>query len=78
MLQIYISGVLRFFRRMFQVFYLDVAYVVMAMHACFKPMLSISDVSDVCFKYFIWMLHMLLWLCTHVSSICFKCFKRFK
>jgi hypothetical protein len=26
-------------------------------------------VSDVCFKYFIWMLHMLLWLYMHVSNV---------
>jgi hypothetical protein len=30
---------------------------------------SASVVSDVCFKYFIWMLHMLLWLYTHVSNV---------
>jgi hypothetical protein len=27
---------------------------------------------------FIWMLHMLFWLYTHVSSVCFKCFIFFK
>jgi hypothetical protein len=36
---------------------------------------SVSGVLDVCFKCFIWMLHMLLCLYTYVSSICFECFR---
>jgi hypothetical protein len=39
---------------------------------------SVSCVSDVCFKCFIWILHMLQWLYTHVLSICFKCFICFR
>jgi hypothetical protein len=42
---------------------------------------SVSDVSDLCCNCFIWMLqkwiwilHMLLWLYTHISRACFKCF----
>jgi hypothetical protein len=38
----------------------------------------VSSVSDVCFKCFICMFHILLWLYTYVSSICFKCFSRFR
>jgi hypothetical protein len=36
---------------------------------------SIVGVSDVCFKCFIWMLHILLWLYTYVCSVCFKYFR---
>jgi hypothetical protein len=32
----------------------------------------------VCFKYFIWMLHMLLWLYTYISNVCFKCSDAFR
>jgi hypothetical protein len=39
---------------------------------------SVSYISNVCFKCFIWMLHMLLWLYTYVLSICFECFKCFR
>jgi hypothetical protein len=42
------------FNRMLQVFYLDVAYVALAIHVCCKRMfVKISFVSDVhCSKYF--------------------------
>jgi hypothetical protein len=36
---------------------------------------SISGVSDVCFKCFMWILHMSLWLYTYVLSVCFECFR---
>ena len=42
---------------------------------CKRTFLSVLGVSDACFKCFIWVLHMLLWLYTHVSSVCFRCFK---
>ena len=42
------------FRRMFEVFHLDVAFVAMAIHACFKHMFQMF--SDLCCKCFIWML----------------------
>jgi hypothetical protein len=73
------------FRRMFQVFHLDVAYVVMAIHAC----------SSVCFKYFrcfqIYVASVSSGRCkvdldvayitlvnTHVLRACFKCFIYFR
>jgi hypothetical protein len=37
-----------------------------------------SDVSEVCCKRFISMLHMLQWLYTYVSSKCSKYFIRFR
>ena len=40
--------------------------------------LNISAVSNVCYKGFIWMLHMLQWLYTYVATICFKCFTYFR
>jgi hypothetical protein len=33
----------------------------------------ISSVSDVCYKYFIWILNMFH---TYVASVCFSCFRR--
>jgi hypothetical protein len=36
---------------------------------------SVSVVLYICFKCFIWMLHMLLWLHTHDLSVCVKCFR---
>jgi len=50
--------------------------------AVFKVFLG---VSNVCFKYFIWVFQMLQWLYTHVArvymfhvaSVCFKCFSYF-
>jgi hypothetical protein len=65
---------------MFQVFYVDVAKVDLGccVHMLQAYVSSVLNVSDICFKWFIWMLHMLLWLYTHVLRVCFKCFKRFK
>jgi hypothetical protein len=41
---------------MFQVFYLDVAYVAVVIHVCCKCMFQIFlVVSNVCYKYFIWL-----------------------
>jgi hypothetical protein len=38
---------------------LDVAYVTMATHACFKSMFQVFHLfPDVCYKCFIWMLQM--------------------
>ena len=48
---------------MLQVFYLDIAYVALAIH--------------VCCKCFIWMLHMLQCPYTYVASVCCKCFINF-
>jgi hypothetical protein len=39
---------------------------------------TVLGVSKVVFKYFIWMLHILQWLYTHVASISFKCFSYFR
>jgi hypothetical protein len=53
-----------FFRLMLQVFHLDVAYVSMAIHTCFKSMFQVFYLFlDVCYKCFIWMLDILKWLC---------------
>jgi hypothetical protein len=70
------------FRLMFQVFHLDVTKV--DLQCCIRcndnvRMLqayvsSGSNVSVICFKCFIRMLHMLLWLYPYVSSVYFKCF----
>jgi hypothetical protein len=49
----------------------------MTIYACYSPMF-VSGVSDVCFKCFIWMLHMLLWLHMYISSVCFECFRCFR
>jgi hypothetical protein len=46
MLQAYVSSVFSCFKRMFQVFYLDMAYILQWLHTCF------SGVSDVCCKCF--------------------------
>jgi hypothetical protein len=42
---------------MLQVFYLDVVYVAMAIHAYVQE--HVSYILDICCKCFIWMLHML-------------------
>jgi hypothetical protein len=60
MLQVYVSNVLAVFKRMLQVIYLGVAYVVLAIHVHCKCMFSnVSDVANICDKCFIWTLHML-------------------
>jgi hypothetical protein len=75
----------RRFRFMFQMFHLDIAKVDLRCCICCNDNICmlqayVSSVSDVCFKCFIWMLHTLLWLYTHVSSVsyvsnlCCKCF----
>jgi hypothetical protein len=49
--EVYVSNILAVFRSMLQVFYLDFAYVVVAIHICCKRMFSdISSVSDVCYS----------------------------
>jgi hypothetical protein len=49
MFEVYILNILVVFRSILQVFYLDFAYVVVAIHICCKRMFSyISSVSDVC------------------------------
>ena len=69
-----------YFKRMLQGFYLDVAYVAMAIHVCCKCIFqmfqlffgstlqvyvsNVSVISDICCKYFIWMSHMLR--CLHI------------
>jgi hypothetical protein len=70
MLQAYIFTC---FIHMLKVFYLDVAYILQWLHTCFQVFLgvckcvfqtyviSVSAVSDICYKCFIWMLHMLQW-----------------
>jgi hypothetical protein len=64
-----------------QVFYLDVTYVVIAIYILMLQayVSSISGVSDVCFKCFIWMLQKYIWILhnMHVASVCFKCFRYF-
>jgi hypothetical protein len=54
MLQVYILNVLVVFKSMVQVFYLNVAYVTVAMHICCKRMFSnIASVPDIyCNKCF--------------------------
>jgi hypothetical protein len=64
---------------MLQVFYLDVAYVVLAVHVCCKYMFQIFYfVSNVCCKYFIWILYLLQKYVVNVLLIsdvcCNKCF----
>jgi hypothetical protein len=45
------------FRRIFQVFHLDVAYITMVVHACFKRVFQMFQMFlDLCCKCFIWML----------------------
>jgi hypothetical protein len=39
---------------------------------------SVSDISNVYFKCFVWLLHILLWLYTYVSSVCFEYFRCFR
>jgi hypothetical protein len=63
---------------MFQVFHLDVVKVDMRCFICCKPMFQVFLCLDVCFKYIIWKLHILLWLYMHVSRVCFKCFRYFR
>jgi hypothetical protein len=47
----------RCFRRIFQMFHLDVAYITMAIHACFKRVFQMFQMfSDLCCKCFIWIL----------------------
>ena len=67
---------------MFQLFCLDFAKVDLGCCICCNDNIRmlqayVSSVLGV-FKCFIWMLHMLLWLYTHVSGLCFKCFSCFK
>jgi hypothetical protein len=57
-------------RRMLQVFYLDVAYTCMLL----AYVSSVSGVSYVCCKCFIWMLHMFATVFKCFQSFCFKCF----
>jgi hypothetical protein len=86
-LQVYVLSVSGVFRRMFQVFYLDVAYVVMTLHTYFERVFKVfhmfhtyitSVLSRCCISRF--RCHMLLCLYTHVSSVsyvsdvCCKCF----
>jgi hypothetical protein len=61
MLQAYIFKCFRCFRHKFQVFYLDVAKVDLGVaYTCMlqEYVSSVSDVSYVCCKCFIWMFHM--------------------
>jgi hypothetical protein len=57
MLQVYVpndSKCFSCFRRMLQVFYLDVAYVLVAIHICCKPMFQMFHLFQ---TYFAAMLH---------------------
>jgi hypothetical protein len=63
----HVLSVFSCFKHIFQVFYLDVAYILQWLHMCF------SSVSDVCCKCLIWMLQKYIWFCTccngtHLSS----------
>ena len=78
MLQVCLSGCCICFTHMLQVFYLDVAYVLLWVQVFFASVSSVFfymlqvlhlDVLKVDL-----VLHMLLWLYTHVSDACFKCF----
>jgi hypothetical protein len=66
------------FKHMLQVFYLDIAYVAVAIHVCskcftcFKPMLQVFHLDIV----YVAMLHMFQTYVTSVYSKYFICFKR--
>jgi hypothetical protein len=66
------------FRLMFQVFHLTLANRSGMLHMLQSNVSSVPGVSDVCFKCFIWIFHMLQWLYTHVSSVYFKRFTCFR
>ena len=78
------------FKLMLPIFYLDVACVYLDVvcllsRFCiccngYSRMLqvyvsNIPFVLDVCWKYFIWMLHMFQWLYTYVARVYSKCFR---
>ena len=79
MFQACVSNVSYVFRLMLQIFHLDVAkvdvdvaYVAMAIHACFKTMFQVFHLfSDVYCKYFIWMYVPNV---SSVSDVCCNCF----
>jgi hypothetical protein len=60
----------RCFISMLQVFHVDVAYVAMGIHVCWKCIVpNVSSVSDACCKCFIRMLHMFHTYVASVSSL---------
>jgi hypothetical protein len=63
MLQAYVSSVFSCFKRMFQVFHLDVAYILQWLHMCF------SDVSDICYKCFSYFRRMLQVFYLNVAKV---------
>ena len=74
MFQAYVQSISVVSDTCFKCFHLDVAYIAMAAHACFKYLFScVSDVSNLLQKW-IWMSHMLLWLYKHVSRTCLNYF----
>jgi hypothetical protein len=82
MLQAYVSNVTGVFRRMFQVFHLDVAYVATALPACFKCVFQIFhmfhsyvvSVSSGCPKLDLNVAYVAMLI--HVCFKCFICFRR--
>jgi hypothetical protein len=62
---------------MLQVFHLDVAYIVVAIHVyckCVFQMFQLFHLDVACFHLDV---HMLQWLYTYVASVYFKCFTCF-
>jgi hypothetical protein len=87
MLQAYVSKCFRYFRHMFQVFYIDVAKVsIDVAYTCmlqeyFSSVSGVSYIHCNCFKCFRCFIHMLQVFQTYVSSVfssvsdvCGKCF----
>jgi hypothetical protein len=52
MSEVYVSNMLAVFRSTLQVFYLNFAYVAMAVHICCAYVSNILSVSDVCYSKF--------------------------
>ena len=82
MFQACVSNASDVFRLILQMFHLDIvkvdldiAYVAMAIHTCFKTMFQVFHMfSDVCCKCFIWMLQVYVPNVLSVSDICCNCF----
>jgi len=65
---VYVSNVSVVFKRMLQVFHLNVAYVAVSIHV-------VESVFSKCLSYFIWMLHVFIWM-LHVFHLDVACVAR--
>jgi hypothetical protein len=66
---------LQLFRTYVEVFYLDFAYVALAIHVCWKCMFQMCyAISNAYYKCFICMLHILQCPYIYVANVCCKCF----